>query len=190
MEEDSFAPDVLNSGALPDYVDDNEEQDAAGMETEDDEDSPGASEHSSGKKEGHEHLTRKEEAYSLTTKAREYIAKNKGAGMGVTVHRKTTVDQTEHQDETEKRKSDGDPPRLPAPLPVMSLDSQKSNDNREFPPQYFTIRAARVRNRNQINFGENFRFSRGGGGTTGTTLGLGSWWMLPVLLRQITIERI
>ncbi len=94
MEEDSFAPDVLNSGALPDYMDDNEEQDAARMETEDDEDSPGTSEHISERKEGHEHLMRKEEACSLTTKAREYIAKNKGAGVGVTVHKKITVDQT------------------------------------------------------------------------------------------------
>jgi hypothetical protein len=162
MEEDSFAPDVLNSGALPDYVDDNEEQDAAGMETDDD--SPGASEHIGENKEGHEHLMRKEEAYSLTTKAREYIAKNKGAGVCVTLTKKATADQPEHQADPEKRKSDGEPPRLPAPMPVLSFDPQKSIDNREFPPQYFTIRAARVRNKNQIILGDNFGFSRGGGG--------------------------
>ncbi len=120
MEEDSYAPDVLSSGALamdqsahlPDYVDDNEEvsdgesgtvsgkgrsfdgigsdslqQDSAGMEMEDDEDSQGTSEHFRDKKEGHEHLMRNEATCSLTTKAREYIAKNKGVGVGGTVHR-------------------------------------------------------------------------------------------------------
>ncbi len=197
---------------LPDYVDDNEEvsggesgtvsgrgrpfdvigpgtlqQDSAGMEMEDDEDSQGTSEHFRDKKEGHEHHMRNEATCSLTTKAREYIAKNKGVGVGGTVQHQQISGQTGSQSDAEKRKCDGKPPSLPAPLPVISPDPQMGNETREFPQQYFTIRAARIRNKNQTTFGDNFGFNRGGG-TMGMTRGLGSRVMHAALLWQTTTE--
>jgi hypothetical protein len=94
---------------------------------------------------------------SLSTKARQFIAKNKnrstdsakGCLGGIAV---TITNAAE------------DPPPSPAPSSNASQSKEKiCSEPIDFPPQFFTIRAARLRAANTTALGDTFGIRRGGG---------------------------
>ncbi len=92
-------------------------------------------------------------AESLSTKARQFITKNRAmeqtnVGSGC---KTTTVTHTAE-----------DPPPSPAPTSFSSQSREKICDEMiDFPPQFFTIRAARLRAANTAALGDSFGIRRG-----------------------------
>jgi hypothetical protein len=95
---------------------------------------------------------------SLSSKARQFIAKNKHRSSdglkacqgGITA---TITSAAE------------DPPPSPAPTSNVSQTKEKScTEQIDFPPQFFTIRAARLRAANTTALGDTFGIRRGGVG--------------------------
>jgi hypothetical protein len=103
-------------------------------------------------KEGHDYLIEGQSSsvpgYSVTSKAREYIAKTR-LGGGEEHHQATNT----FHPENETAKGEADPPRLPAPSPIfypLSSEIQvgTGNEAHDFAPHFYTIRAARIRGTN------------------------------------------
>jgi hypothetical protein len=93
---------------------------------------------------------------SLSTKARQFIEKNKNRTMDERAASGVSLTTTIN--------ADGGPPPTPAPSSCLSHGKEKMcNGVIDFPPQFFTIRAARLRAANCTALGDAFGMRRGGG---------------------------